>query len=215
MLLMHPPQTGKRLEEQTERQGQAEKQAENLFLYATLRAGLLEKITHSTFLEEKEKQALEELNVNISRVIGELGMERLQVPGDLNKAVREKGYYLDLFANQPENNFPEQMYVGHIIEKREVILDGETHLFLACHSNQHGFMGAPYPDYIQPETLRAYTNRGITWIDSKAKVRYEKGKKPQAILERLSQDVLRQMKKEGGSNYQMIAARQIKHESKC
>jgi hypothetical protein len=159
----------------------------DLLVYVTLRGTLVND-------ELKPVEATKEEGIQFYDELIRNELEQLGSSSDLISKIHSEGYHLDLgeSVNSPK-------YLGHIVDKR--VEDG--HIYLTCHSRQHGFLGAPYPDSIQPNLLRIYTNNGVTWMDSKVLVDFsEKDLTPTVSI--ILPEFLEVMKSEGEINYKTL-----------
>lgn len=171
----------------------------DLLMYIGYRAAIIRgEITNLP--EDKKDQELNTLTSHIESELTRLGGRSTQLSERLLRQILNEGYYLDIHQNNSNTRHPQNIYLGHIIEKR-VIDKPKEHTFLVCHSKQYGCFGAPYPDFFQPQDLQVYTNKDITWIDFKRPVNYSNQAEYPQILSKISPIGLEQLKIQGKRNY--------------
>jgi len=117
-------------------------------------------------------------------------------------------YHLDFTPFASDDRLG-HVYLGHVSDVRTVkVRKGEIHIFLACHSNYHGRLGASYPDHVQQEDLSVYTRDdiegigGVTWLDGRRKT--GESSTPNRFLRDVPLEVLFQMRGDGRRNYEAI-----------
>lgn len=151
--------------------------------------------------EERRVAEIQRLNSSINQRLKEFGINGTTINPELMQRILKEGYYLDFHENDSRTEYPDNVYLGHVIEDRLVDIASQNHTFLVCHSSQFKCFGVSYPDFFQPQSIQVYTDRSITWLDFKPPVDYKSSSDYPKILSKMDEKCLSQLKDNGKRNY--------------
>ena len=179
---------------------------QELLMHIGYRSALIRGNIQSIPVEQQEAEIIC-LNDWIEHKLVQLDSSPNSLSKNTMQRILQEGYYLDIHKNPSKTKHPQNIYLGHINEKREVNLNGKNHLFLSCHSRQYECFGVSYPDFFQPKDLQVYTNDFVTWLDFKKPVKYVSPNDYPKYLEKLDLIALDQLRIKGEKNYQRFPNR--------
>lgn len=140
-------------------------------------------------------------------------------------AIRDKYAKFNPDATYPGNFIQGEplVYLGHIAEKRPENIDEKPHLFLITRSNEQRQPGVSYPENLQQEEVQSYTNKDVTWVDTRKPFQHLTSDelcelirlkldgyiphRGENVLSKLRLEQLAQLREEGIRNYQGLRRR--------
>lgn len=180
------------------------KKFERLLTYITLRGKLLAaNLADGPTIDDTV--ALAHLDRRIMKELYHLHAPDGILSDTLLADLLDAQYHLDFTPFASDNRLG-HVYLGHVSNVRTVnVRKDEIHVFLACHSNYHGRLGASYPVHVQQGEIGIYTRGGVggvTWLEGRRKA--GEASQPIPFLQQVPLELLLRMRDDGIRNYEAI-----------